>query len=157
MMKLILAREPWQWRSQKGYHDELKDYAKRMMSLFVKSYNAAPGAFDDMINLCTCITDAAKEAGIKLAVAPTYTLRDHRFLGQMKYSFTKGDVHERYRRVTKSQAMSHQTDPYAHRARGAARGILPQNLHKKKRKISERMRTLEMDLNSQCNVVQARF
>ena len=102
-----------------------------MMSIFVKSYNAAPGTFDDMINLCTCITDAAKEAGIKLAVAPTYKLQDHRFLGQMKYSFTKGDVYERYHKVTRSQAMSHQKEPYAQRARDVARGILPQTFHKK--------------------------
>ena len=78
-----------------------------------------------MIELCTYITDAAKEAGIKLAVAPTYKLRDHRFLSHMKYGFTKGDVHGRYRVVTKAQAISHQTEPYARRAREAARGILP--------------------------------
>ena len=133
MMNLILAYEPWQWRSKEGYHDELKGYAKRMISLFVRSYNAAPGAFGDMIDVCTYVTDAAKEAGIKLAVAPTYKLRDHRFLSHMKWGFTKSDVHERYRVVTKAQAISHQTDPYAQRARDAARGILPQTFHKKRK------------------------
>ena len=133
MVNLILAYEPWQWRSKEGYHDELKGYAKRMISLFVRSYNAAPGAFGDMIDVCTYVTDAAKEAGIKLAVAPTYKLRDHRFLSHMKYGFTKSDVHERYRVVTKAQAISHQTDPYAQRARDAARGILPQTFHKKRK------------------------
>ena len=104
-----------------------------MMSIFVKSYNASPGAFGDMIKLCTYLTDAAKEAGIKLAVAPTYKIRDHEFLGQMKYSFTKSDVYERYRWVTKKQAISHQRDPYAQRARDVARGILPRNFQKKRK------------------------
>ena len=116
-----------------------------MMYLFVKSYNASPGAFCDMISLCTYITDAAKEAGIKLAVAPTYKIRDQEFLGQMKYGFTKSDVHERYRRVTKAQARSHRKSPYARRAMNAARGIPPQNFHKKRK---GRMRTLEMHLES---------
>ena len=104
-----------------------------MISLFVKSYNASPGEFCEMIHICTYITDAAKEAGIKLAVAPTYKIRDHQFLGQMKYGFTKSDVYERYRNVTKEQATAHQTDPYAHRATNAARGILPQTFHKKRK------------------------
>ena len=118
----VLQRAPDEWRS--APENELKNLKQdigALWNVFVKNYNASPGAIVDAAVVAEIVTEASRHMGLSFMMVPRYQWATHEMSCHLKYSVKKLLAEDRYHKATKKQLEQGESS----RGLEAARGVLP--------------------------------